>query len=324
LKTIVKYALVTLLAACIVFPTGAVFAASSGSSDGSAQVGNTAATVINLGFYDSADSVDQNNTSIDVWTEYHVNCTVTDDNTLNDLENVTYIIWEETYADEGSADSNVNHYTFRYVNDTDAWEEVGPDAAGDSHLVSGNCSDPADHAATSGTFKLAFKLHKTANYTALTTAWKIKIIAYDSDTSGSNQQLFFDVNFFVELTVDDSSHAWSSLNPGDTDVLIDTPADGKIDVTATANAEFDLQAKGSGDLTKTGGGTPIGLGNVTIHKDTQGSSASLTESYADIGGLTGLSSGESQVHSLKLWIDVPLGTEHGTYTYTLDIQGVKA
>ena len=323
MKTIVKYALATLLAVCILFSTGVVFAASSGSSDGSAQVGNTAATLVNPGFYDITDS-DANNTSVDVWTEYYVNCTVTDDNTLNDLENVTYIIWDETYADEGSADSNVNHYTFRYENDTDTWEEVGPDAAGDSHLVSGNCSDPADHAVISGTFKLAFKLHKTANYTALTTAWKIKTIAYDSDTSDSNQQLFFGVNFFVELTVDDSSHAWSSLNPGDADILIDTPADGKIDVTVTANAQFDLQVKGSGDLAKTGGGTPIGLGNVTIHEDTLGSSVSLTESYADIGGLTGLSSGESQAHSLKLWIDVPSGTEHGTYTYALDIQGVMA
>lgn len=324
MKNIVKYTLVTLLAVCIVFPAGAVFAAPSGSSDGSAQVGNTAPTVTNPGFYDSTDSTNTNDTSIDVWMEYHVNCTVTDENTLNDLENVTYIIWEENYADEGSADSNVNHYTFRYVNDTDTWEEVGPDAAGDSHLVSGSCSDPADHAATSGTFKLAFKLHKTANYTVSTTAWKIKIIAYDGDTSGSNQQLFFAVNFFVELTVDDSSHGWSSLSAGDTDIPIDSPADGDINITMTANAKFDLQAKGSGDLAKTGGGTPIGLGNVTIHKDTLASSASLTTNYADIGGLTGLSSGEDQAHSFKLWIDVPLGTEHGTYTYTLDIQGVQA
>lgn len=320
----VKYALAILLAVCIVFPAGLVFAATSGSSNGSAEVGNVAPTVTNPGFYDSADSTNTNNTSIDVWTEYHVNCTVTDDNTLYDLENVTYVIWEETYADEGSADSNVNHYTFRYVNDTDTWEEVGPDSAGDSHLVSASCSDPTDHTATSGTFKLALKLHKTANYTASTTAWKIKIYAYDNATSGSNQQLFFGVNFYLEITVDDSSHGWSSLSPGDTDVLIDTPVDGDIDVTVTANANFDLQARGDGDLTRTGGGTPIGLGNVTIHKDTLASSVSLTTTYADIPGLTGLSRGESQAHSFKLWIDVPSGTEHGTYTYTLYVQGVQA
>lgn len=319
MKNMMKYALVLLLAMCIMLPVQIVLAASSGTSDGSAIVGNASPTVTNSGLYD--DGTNKNNTNIDVYTEYHANCTVTDNNQLYDLENVTYIIWEDTYADEGSSDSNVNHYTFAYLNDTDTFDEIGPDGAGNSHLVSGSCSDPADHTQTSGTFKLAFKLHKTANYTASKT-WKIKIIAYDGTTSGNEQKLIFGVTFYLEITIDDASHQWSSLSPGDSDQLIDTPSDGDIDVTVTTNANFDLQAKGDGDLTKTG--ASIGLGNVTIHKDTLGSSVSLTTSYADIGGLTGLSSGEDQAHSFKLWIDVPSGTEEGTYTYTLHVQGVQA
>lgn len=296
-----------------------VKAATEGTSDGSAAVGNVAPTVTYVAFWDSTEATNKNNTDIDAWTEYRVNCTVNDNNELYDLENVTFIIWEDTYADEGSADSNVAHYTFRYVNDTDTWDEVGPDA-GDSHLVSGSCTDPADPTQTSGEYKLAFKLHKTGNYTA-TRTWDIKVLAYDGDTSGSNQSIIFGVAFYFEISVTDGTHGWSSLTPGQSNIIMDQP-DGDLDLTATANANFDLQAKGDGALTS--GSDTIPLGNVKIHETTEGSAVALTVSYADIGDLTNEASGESQAKACILWITVPSGQPQGTYTYTLSIQGVKA
>lgn len=321
-KTLSRLVLAMFLALLIAFPFSLkVYGADEGTSSGTANVGNAAPTVTNSDIWDQAESASKNNTEIVVDTEYRINCTVTDNNQLNDLENVTFIIWEDTYANEGDSDSNVNHYTFMYNNATDAFDEIGPDGAGNSHLVSANCSDPADHSQTSGEFKLAFKLHKTANHTG-SNSWKVKIYAYDSDTSGNQSIVIFGVAFYLEITVDDSSHAWAGLSPGQSDVLITSPGDNDIDVTVTANANFDLQAKGSGNLAS--GGNTIGLGNVTIHKDTLGSSASLTTGYLDIGGLTDLASGESQSHSFKLWIDVPNGTADGAYTYTLSVKGVEA
>jgi hypothetical protein len=284
---------------------------------GTATVGNAAPTVTNPGLWNSADTSNLNNTNLNVETEYHINCTGTDNNQLYNLKNVTFIIWEDTYADEGSADSNVTHYTFAYLNSSDAFDEIGPDGGSNSHLVSGSCSKPADRTQTSGVYKLAWKLHSTGNYTA-TKTWKIKIIAYDATTSGNVQTLQFGITFYSELTINDGAHAWAGLAPGNTNVLITTPGDGKIDVTVTANANFDIQARGSADLAYDG--NTIGLGNVTIHKDTLGSSIPLTTEHVDIGGLTNLASGEDQAYSFKLWIDVPNGTSDGEYTYTLYVQ----
>jgi len=321
MKRIGKLTLVTLaLTLLLLFHVDAAYGAYEGTSSGSATVGNAAPTVTNPKLLDATDTTNKNDTNMDVWTEYHVNCTVTDNNQLYDLTNVTFRIWEDTYADETSADSNVNHYTFAYFNNSDSFDEIGPDGSGKSHLIIGTCTKPSNREATSGTYKLAWKLHKTGNYTSNKT-WKIKIIAYDSSTSGSIQQLIFGVTFYRELAVNDASHGWSHLIVGTNDNLIDIPSDNDIDVSVTANAKFKLQAKGSGDLTS--GSNTIALGNITIHKDTLASSVSLTTSYADIGGLTNLASGENQAHSFELWIDVPSGTPDGTYTYTLYVQVVQ-
>jgi len=297
------------------------YCADTGTSSGTASVGNAAPTVTNSKIWDSTETTNKNNTELTVDTQYRINCTVTDNNQLYDLENVTFIIWEDNAVDEGSSDSNFTHYRFKYINDTDTWDEIGPDGTGNSHLISGSCSDPADHTQTSGTFKLAWKLHKTGNHTG-TNSWKVKIYAYDGSSSGSQQQIVFGVAYYVEITVDDSSHAWAGLTPGQTDVLITSPADQDIDITVTTNAKFNVQAKGSGALTS--GPNTIGLGNVTIHKDTLGSSVSLTTNYANIGGLTSQNSGQNQAKSFKLWIDVPSGTPDGDYTYTLTVKVVEA
>jgi hypothetical protein len=306
-----------LIAFLMAFLSMPVYANTEGTSSGTATVGNAAPTVSSLGLWTVAPA-DANNTNLNVDTEYWANCTIGDNNQLYDIKNVTYYLWEDNEVNVDSADSNVNHYTFAYLNATDAFDEIGPDGAGNSHLVSANCSDPTDHSATSGEYKLAFKLHKTANYTA-SISWKVNITVYDgADATANAQSLVFGVNAYYELTVDDASHGWTSVAAGSNDNLIDSPGDGKIDVTCTTNNQFKLQAKGSGDLTK--GSDTIGLGNVTIHKDTLGSSISLTMSYADIGGITSETRGESQAKSFKLWIDIPSGTPSGAYTYTLSVQ----
>lgn len=317
-----RLSLTMILLLIIALPISTALCADEGTSSGTATVGNSTPTVTNSDIWNMAETSSVNNTEIIVDTEYHINCTVTDNNQLNDLENVTFIIWEDTYADEGSADSNVNHYTFAYLNDTDAWDEIGPDAGGNSHLISANCSDPADHSQTSGEFKLAFKLHATANHTD-SNSWVTKIIANDDQSNGTQQIIVFGVAFAFDITVDDASHGWTGLTAGQNDIQITNPVDNDIDITITCNDEFDVQAKGDGDLTS--GSNTIGLGNVTIHKDTLGSSISLTTSYADIGGLTAQTGNvEAQGYYFTLWIDVPLGTADGSYTYELYVKVVEA
>lgn len=296
-----------------------VNAATSGDSSGEADVDNASPVISNVDLEDT-ESASQDGSQIDVNTEYRVDFDIADDNTLEDLDTVTITIWGPS-SSEGGADSESDHYTFTYTQDTDTWAETGPDG-GDSHLVSGSCVDPADQTAGSGSFTLAFKLAKIAERTD-TATWTIKIaVTDDSAASDSDSTLSFGLNFYLELTVDDGSHSWSGLSPGDTDTQIDDPVDNDIDLTVTANAAFDLQAKSDGDLSSNGDTIPDE--NVKIHKDTVGSAVGLTTSYADIGGLTAQEAGSSLSKYFSLWITVPNPQQDGTYTYTLLIQGVEA
>ena len=304
-------------------PLTMVYAATEGTSTGTATVGNNNPTVTLPTFTDTS-SVSKVGAQIDVFTEYWVGATIGDTNQLTDIATIDFIIWDVATTTEGGANTNTDHYTFRYTQATDTWEEVGPDAAGDSHLVSASCSDPVDQSATSGIFKCAFKLHKTGQYAA-TATWDIKVIATDDGTASANDATMgFGVNFYAELTVTDATHSWTSVSAGSNDNVIDGGggSDGDIDISVTANAAFDVQAKAGGNLVS--GGNTITIDKVTIHATTLASSIPLTTIYADVTGLTAQTAGEAQAKAFKLWLDVPAGQAPGEYTYTLSIQVVQS
>lgn len=293
------------------------YAATEGTSTGTATVGNATPTITSVSFTDTVPT-SKDGQQIDVNTEYWAKASgVDDDNGITDLDYVKFIIWGPS-STEGGADAEANHYTFTWTQATDTWAEVGPGASNE-HLVIGNCEDPAT---LPGDFRLAFKLDKIAEKTA-TATWTIKIIVMDdSAASATDATLTFGVNFYAEIVVDDSTHGWTGLSAEDNDVLITSPGDFDIDVTCTSNAAFDLQAKGSGALADNGNTIP--LVNVEIHKDTLASAVGLTVSYVDIGGLTALSAGSGVSHSFQLWISVPTDTPPGDYVYTLSVQIVEA
>jgi hypothetical protein len=95
-----------------------------------------------------------------------------------------------------------------------------------------------------------------------------------------------------------------------------------IDLTCTSNAIFKLQVK-SWNATLTSGSDTFDIGNVTIHEDTLLSAVPLTVGYLDIGGLDNEAVGEAVNKAFTLWIDVPVGTPAGSYTYVLAVQGVE-
>ena len=291
-----------------------------GDSGGTAGISNIT-PVITIPSLKTAAAVSKNNSAIDVWTEYRISLTLADDNTLEDITTLQFKIWGPS-STEGGADSDVDHYTFVYTQSTDAWDETGPDS-GDEHLIVGSCVDPADQTDGSGTFTLGFKIHKTAEYSASTEGWSIKITATDdSAATDTDTTLMFGVNFYLEMTVDDGTHSWSTLSPGDSQQTLDTPVDTDIDMTVTANAAYDLQGKVS--AAPTSGSYTIPLSNLVIHEDTVGSAVALTTGYVDIGGLTSEAAGEDNAEVFKLWLTVPNPQMDGSYTYTLYVQGIQA
>jgi len=295
-------------------------AATEGTSTGTATINNVAPSISSPEFWDSGEETNKNATALTVNTEYHVNFTVTDNSNLGQLHNVTIKMWESGYSTEGSSDAETKHYTFTWVESTDTWS-----SSPSGFITTGGCKDPGTgSSATSFEFTLAFDLSKVANYTSSNTAWKIKIYAYDdSGSSASDATLMYGVTFYSEISITDTTHGWTSLTPGDTNEQINSP-DSDIDFTIVANANWKIQTKGSGALTS--GSNTIALSNVKIHKDTLGSAASLTISYADLGGLTNQSPPTSESGTATyctLWITVPNGTPPGDYTYTLSLQIVQ-
>jgi len=298
-----------------------VLAATEGTSSGTAHITDVGPSLSSPELWNSGETSNKNNTALTVNTEYHVNFTVADNNGLANLHNITAKMWESGSSSEGGSNAERTHYTFTWVESTDTWAS-NPSG----FITTGNCKDPGTgSSATSYEFTLAFDLSKVATYNSTTTSWKIKIYAYDdSGNSASDSTLVFGVAFYSEISISDTTHGWTSLNPGASDQQINSPGDNEIDFTIVANANWKTQTKGSGALTS--GANTIALSNVKIHKDTLGSSASLTQTYADLGGLTNQSPPTTESGTATyctLWITVPNGTPPGDYTYTLYLQIVQ-
>ena len=146
--------------------------------------------------------------------------------------------------------------------------------------------------------------------------WRI----YANDTSNNwnvTDIQYLTTTFYAEITIQTTSHSWNIM-PGQSNVLIN---EGNITITVTANANFTIQVKGSGDLTC--GSHSIPLSNVKVHKDTLASAISLSTSWQDVPGLVNVASGTDITLKFKLWLSVPDGTPAGDYTYTLYIQVVQ-
>ena len=314
-------ALLMLLASACIMPIA--FADSYDTSPGTAHVLPAEPVITNPELWNSGETVDKNNTALVVNTEYHVNFTVSHASKLSYLDNLTINMWNSGGGvGENDTSTQRNRYQFLWEESTGTWS--CPLSA--SYIVTGNCKDPGQASSlTSYEFTLAFKLSKVANYSnggAPYDGWQIKIYAYDEAPKyDSIQTLQFGVASYFDVTITDTTHAWSNLIPG-TSVNVTVDGDADIDFTVIANTNWKAQVEADGPLSKAPDTIP--LTNLLVHKDTLGSAVAMTVEYADVGGLTNQSPPTNEdpptETSLKLWLTVPEGTPPGDYTYTLSIQ----
>lgn len=283
---------------------------------------STTPSISSPSLYDNG--ADKNNTACSVNSELHANHTIGDTNTLADLKNVTWLIYDDTGSTWDDSDAEVDHYTISWTESTDAY------ACSPSGFINeANCKDPGTgSSSTSYEFQLAFDLSKVATYRA-TPIWKINCTVWDdSENTNTDTTLMFGVAFYNELNIPtDTTHTWTGKNPGDINQTLTTPGDYDIDFTVIANANFDTQAKSNATNLVSGSDT-IPVSNVRVHEDTLTSSAFLTTSYADVGGLTAetppTAEASPKALSLMLWATVPGGTPPGTYGYKLQLQVVQS
>jgi hypothetical protein len=263
---------------------------------------------------------DVNITSINVYTYYDWEVNVTDENTIADLKNVTIRI-ENNPANEIDVDSpsfdEQNEYWFRYDSSTDSWEWYdGSSWTSTSDWINpSNCSKPLS-SATNGWFVFYVRLSKIASYSS---QWEFSAIVFDSsDQSDKKKFTGITINQYSEITILTTTHTWTNATAGTNDNLID---EGAITVNVTSNFVFDLEARANSSYLVSTEGYQIGIGNITIHKDTLASSVSLTTTWTDIGGLTNLTSGKDLQYSFKLWLDIPSDAVAWTnYQYKIEVK----
>ena len=319
-KTKIKIFTVALLVSLLVSAILPVaFADSSGESEGTAEILSATPSFSSPELWNEAEDTDKNHTDLTVNTEYRLNFTIGHASTLTALHNVTIRIWDSGEATENDTNAQIDHYSVTWVESTDTWAVL---PAG--YIDTGDCEDPGtDSALTSYEFRCAFDLSKVAGHTTTASdTWKISIFVWDdSDNADSEKTLMFDVTFYAEISITDTTHAWSGLSPGDTNEVTD---DGDIDITVISNADFDVEAQGNQSALINQYSDEIQIGNITLHKDTEGSSIPLTVSWTDVTGLTGQTAptdeGSATAVAFILWLDVPNGTPAGDYEYKLEIR----
>lgn len=302
--------------------TGTVYAnpgdvsSSEGSSVGTATV-VTQCTITNPKLWDMAHE-DANNTQLDVDTQYHLNFTLSDEDTIADIDNVTICIWKESVSDENGTVAEQSCYNFTWVESTGIWTS---NPAG--FKIDANCTDPGPaFGETQAKFRLAFDLSKVAQKSTGTTDWNVTIFAWDESThSDVERKIWFGVYAYTEITITDTTHAWSALSPGSENTAVTGQP---VGFTVVSNANYDIMVKGNDTKLISQYEDELGIGNITQYgSDTVGSSIPLTETYADVPDLVNESPGatESPVSlGVYLWIDVPAAQPPGDYEYELDIK----
>jgi len=298
----VKKVCAAVLAAILVLAALPVTMAAEDSMSGNATVGNAAPSVVQVWAPTTAD----------VWTYCTFEVRVQDNNTLANVENVELVLYSASVAQD-AADSERNHYTFRYSALTDTWSEVGPDAGG-SHLNAAGCSKPGDNTVTTDNYKFSVRLAKIAE----PGTWRVYFRVVDNDgASSSDNSSTFTVNQYIEQTLGQASVAWSSLTPGQENV----PADAMpATTTVTSNDTYSVQLKLGGAWTS--GSNTFGADNTKFNSANDvTTSTAFSTSYQNI--YTGQSYGASVVHNMYFWLSVPNGTPAGTYTNTFYVNATN-
>ena len=167
---------------------------------------------------------------------------VTDNDTMDNIDYVKVIIWDDNEANEGDTNNVTNHMTFYWYEANDSW---GINiSAGTWALDEANSDDPGtnDTGNTSYIFKLVFTPGKISNYDG-TGVWEIKTYVYDTDSNTDNDTKSSVLcNFYSEITAVDASFDFGTVDPGAQNQTATTPADGNISFSSIGNDIYDLSA----------------------------------------------------------------------------------
>ncbi len=240
--------------------------------------------------------------SVDVDTFFFINASVSDSNTLNDIANITYYIYNLNDSSWDGADDITEHYTITYINSTDTFTS-NPSGYVDSvgSIV------PSDKTLVTGDYKAKFNFSTVAHYVGY--YWYVRVEVKDGEGSDVTTSSAFSVNKYFSVDITDASFSFGSITVPSTDRPITTPSSGNLTITAIANYNYTLQLKRS---------TWSSLDSKFEITRGTGSGTVITTSDADWKVNQAPSTTESGVsENLPLFLDVADGVPHGAYTFTL-------
>lgn len=238
-------------------------------------------------------------------------CTVQDNNTLADIDNVVLKVYH-TSVSEGSPDNIVNHYTFWFYPVDNTWHETGPDPAG-SHINTETCIEPGVLTVQYDNYSFAIILSGAATAGGWTAKW---IATDDNGASGDNTGTFT-VNEYIALAISPTTQTFSG-DPGDTGL---TASENEITCTVTANVNFNIKTGLAADWIGTTHSETIGAANT--HADNGVGSINLSSAENQIVW-ENVPFGEDVTRDIIYTLDLPSPLRDDVYTTTFHVQAVKA
>lgn len=258
----------------------------------------------------SVSGISVSTSSVTPGQYFTVTVTVSDENTLQDIQTVKIVLYSSSVT-SGSADDVRNHYTF-------TWDaSTGWSASPSGYIDAAGSSTPADMTSTSGSWTFRIKLDETAE----PTSWSVYAYVEDKGAASgsSTSSAAFNVNVYISFSLDDTSLSFSG-SPGQTGVAA---SENPTTVTVTANVNFDVQVYGSGDWTGANYGDKIPLGNTKAAPSSDGTGAiSLSTTAKTL--YSGVAYGKGVQKPIYWFLDIPTGIRADTYSTTLYVEVVQA
>ncbi|PXF53949.1 MAG: hypothetical protein C4B56_00670 [Candidatus Methanophagaceae archaeon] len=298
-----------------------------GSSTGSFNLGNAAPSVTSITLH-NADHSDPTISDMTPQTEYAVKIEISDANTLNDISEILVII-KTNGTGTGDSDSVTDKATYKWIPEGGGtWSKVGPTGTWD--IDASQSSEPDDLGATAGTWWLNFVPGKVARES---TSWDIYVNVTDKGSLTGDKIVWGKtMNWYGEISAEDTSYSFGDIGLGDTNKPISTPSDGNINVKTISNGNYKLSSK-SGNWSKGSDWAVLdwdgtldaghfalkvdGSGDVSTSNYVSTSSEPITD-YSNVNAPTAETGDTKEIYQ---WISVATsGLLPGTYSGTYYVQ----
>ncbi len=280
-------------------------------------------------------------------SEYDLDITLTDDNTLADIHQIDIVIVYDADAGDnvtaGGAWDCDEEAIYKWV-DADTWSKENG-AATTTWALGADCVKPT-LSATTGTWTLVFtpgKLAVESNGTA--SEWDIKVTVTDQSSGSTNTTIYSkSMAAYSSISTDEASIIFGSGVDLGATAYIDTPSDHNFATQVLANDAYALKvnttatwAKGSDTITLDTSGTPDAAGEFGLNIDDAGDGSgtpttpqAVTTTATEITGhgtdarvattdtASEATSNQNFYMSLKLFSSgIPSGAYSGTITLTV-------